>query len=115
MVAVRACPSRCLPLLADSAGGGTEVCDKYFATPELLAGHVAQHVPCTHQGCTFSAVPKVLQTHVEILHVRKIPTLDTPEEIARCGVAQRALPLLRRSLPARQVPSRAAAAVSHKR
>ena len=40
-------------------------CDRTFKHKSQLTAHLAMHKVCSYEGCTFSAIPKVLREHVE--------------------------------------------------
>lgn len=62
-------------------------CDRSFKSAELLAEHVAEHIPCGIDGCPFVAHPKIVEKHIQMQHetglASKIMKLTTPEEIDR--------------------------------
>jgi len=65
-------------------------CQKVFKQPSQLAAHLSMHQVCGHDGCTFSAIPKVLKEHREQVHFKsqnkspskkKVVCLESEEEI----------------------------------
>lgn len=61
-------------------------CDKTFSNQKSLSAHLNGHVPCTHPGCEFAALRKIVREHEENEHGIGLPPpkirLDTPEDIA---------------------------------
>lgn len=43
---------------------------------------------CEHAGCPFKALPKLVSAHA-VVHTRALPSLNTPEEIARYRAERR--------------------------
>lgn len=62
-------------------------CDRSFRSKELLDLHIAEHIPCGIDGCTFVAHPKIVEKHIQMQHetglAEKIMMLNTPEEIQK--------------------------------
>uniref|UniRef100_A0A0K8T3S1 C2H2-type domain-containing protein n=2 Tax=Lygus hesperus TaxID=30085 RepID=A0A0K8T3S1_LYGHE len=62
-----------------------ETCDRSWTTPEELEEHVASHVVCGADGCTFTAHPKVVDLHYKMQHATglfvKIPKTSDSKEI----------------------------------
>lgn len=48
----------------------------------LLIYFFLLHKKCKHTGCSYTAAPKLVAAH-SLIHSRSLPSLDTPEEIAR--------------------------------
>lgn len=64
-----------------------EVCDRGFKTNQLYEDHCKTHTTCGHNGCTFTAAAKLVKIHFTNFHAsgidKKIPRLETPEEIQK--------------------------------
>eukprot|EP00940_MAST-03C_sp_MAST-3C-sp2_P002801 g2801.t1 len=50
-------------------------CDRDFASERAMQTHVAKHITCSHEGCTFSAVPKIVREHYRVKHTDEAPKL----------------------------------------
>ncbi|XP_049847846.1 uncharacterized protein LOC126304714 isoform X3 [Schistocerca gregaria] len=59
-----------------------ESCEKNFSQADKFQRHLARHVGCGYENCTYRAVPALVKHH-EILHERNVLNLETPEEIER--------------------------------
>lgn len=58
-------------------------CDIYFKDQKLYDSHIATHIPCEYEGCSFSTTPVLMRIH-NLLHVNNMLTkLETPEEIEK--------------------------------
>ena len=50
-------------------------CDRDFASERAMQTHVAKHITCSHEGCSFSAVPKIVREHYRVKHTNEAPKL----------------------------------------
>lgn len=64
-----------------------ESCDKGFAIEEKYKEHVAEHMTCDRDGCSFTAHPKIVEKHVIMQHnsglFKRIVRGNNPEEIGK--------------------------------
>ncbi|CAG0918506.1 unnamed protein product [Notodromas monacha] len=64
-----------------------DACDRSFHSEAERISHVAEHQKCPWVGCNIIAHPKILDKHINLQHLTgladRIPTLNTPEEIAK--------------------------------
>jgi hypothetical protein len=71
------------PAAAEEGSFHCEPCDKAFKQQKFYDAHMATHIPCSYEGCKFSAVKAIMKSH-ELIHMKNMfNKLETPEEIER--------------------------------
>lgn len=62
-------------------------CDHNYYSKEKYDKHVAQHLTCRLEGCTFTANPKLVEKHIKMQHqsglFSRILKGNSPEEIEK--------------------------------
>eukprot|EP00105_Crassostrea_gigas_P020208 XP_011438942.1 PREDICTED: nuclear fragile X mental retardation-interacting protein 1 [Crassostrea gigas] len=64
-----------------------ETCDRGYKAQDKYQEHIDSHVKCRHEGCSYTAHPKLVQLHDRTQHssglATKIWKLESPEDIAK--------------------------------
>lgn len=64
-----------------------ETCDRGYKAMDKYQEHIDSHVKCRHEGCSYTAHPKLVQLHDRTQHssglATKIWKLESPEDIAK--------------------------------